>query len=450
MHHITLRAAAVMALSVAATAQVPPAIVYQDTSFTPPRPGYETRLDPMTGFGGSASSTLGQIETRPHTTPGTFRLAVSLNDPQGGFPGHQGDWDVLEAIWDPEGKLGPPGIHKTNRAAVFNTTRFEFSLSISHDGLVGVSDNWFWPRFATRASPTQAFASPTPRVTGMPCFSGMRTCGGGLVDSTLCQIDGQLCWAYIDLTGDISTSDFDPFGWPNLTNQVRRLSAATATTTARSLFSPRALGDANGDALAFTASVLHGDGTFDFDFDTYFFPSLDNAELNAANRGLLIWEDGFGQGSGGPRADGGTLYIPHHTIAPFTRRAPLNLSIVAHNGGIMVPGQPKTMRVWVPNDGASGPWLAGVLFGVTPIQLPLGFTKGNGLGNPRPPGALGVIPLPPPVLAPVATGDGGATFRFRTPAATPAGLGPFVLTQSFALNTANQDLFLGNTAWLGT
>ncbi|MEM7201873.1 MAG: hypothetical protein AAF628_16520, partial [Planctomycetota bacterium] len=212
MRNTLLCALAVSVLGVSAAAQVPPALVYQDTSFLPPRPGYETALNPMTGFGGSASSALQQIETRNHTTPGTFRLATTVQDPQGSFPGLAGGSDVLESIWDPAGLLGPAGVNNTNRAAVFNSTQAEFAFSITHDGLVGACDRLFRPQFQTRANPTVAFASPTRLVSGMPGIMAMGTAGAGFVDTALCQINGQLCWAYVDPNGDIGTSDFDPTG----------------------------------------------------------------------------------------------------------------------------------------------------------------------------------------------------------------------------------------------
>ncbi|MEM7205374.1 MAG: hypothetical protein AAF628_34280 [Planctomycetota bacterium] len=426
-------------------AQVPPALVHQDTSFLPARPGYEPRLVP-TAFGGSASSTLRQLEVRPFTiTPGTFRVAATLSDPNGTFPGAAGGTDVVEVIWDPDGIRGPAGVLPTNRCAVFNSPQAEFSLTISHNGLVGATDRLFRPQFQVRANPVVAFASPTRLVSGMPGTGPGSPAVAGLVDSALCQINGQLTWAYVDPNGDISTSTFTltPFA-PNLTGQVVRYRFAMATTTAQSLHSPHPIEDSDGDALAFMASVLHMGGTGDS--DTYFFPSLNNAELGGINSGHRLWDDPFWQANGSASGATGTLYLAHGAPAPFLYQAPLRMGIVGHNGGLMIPGTLQAARVWVPDDG--DPWIGGMLFGVTPTSFAVPFATGHRLGTPRPPGILGLVPLPAVLTLPIA--DGGATANINIPRGTPVGLGPFVITQSFAFNLTANELFLGNTAWLGT
>ncbi|MEM7201311.1 MAG: hypothetical protein AAF628_13650 [Planctomycetota bacterium] len=447
MSKTPLSSLAILSLGMTCIAQVPPAIVYQDTTFLPPRPGYESALNPVAGFGLSASSSLQQIETRAHApTPGSYRLAVTVSDPNLSFPGQAGGSDVMESRWNP----GLGILQNTGFAAAFNSSQAEFAFSISHDGMVGASDRLNRPQFAKRtAGINSPFASTTfvtlPGVT-------IGGAGSGFVDTALCNIEGGsgpngLSWAYVDDDGDISTSDFDPDVAPYVTGRQKRLRFMIATTTAVTLHSPHALECSDGNALAWIASVRHAGVAGDS--DTFFFPTMDDSELGGINAGVRIWNDFAWQANGGPRGDGGTLYVAHSAAAPFGYQEPLNISIVGHNAGIMVPGSPKKMSVWVPNDGGSGPWIVGVLFGVTPTSFPLGFTKGNALGNPRPAGELGVIPLPSVVQLPVAPGGGNAQISLPIPAAIPSGLGPFLLTQSFGVDLSG-DIFMGNTAWLGT
>ncbi|MEM7201308.1 MAG: hypothetical protein AAF628_13635 [Planctomycetota bacterium] len=440
------------AVATTVSAQIPPALVYQDTSRHRAQPPYAAAFHPSTGLGLSASSSLQQIEMRPHSRPGTWRMALTVRDPAPrSLPGQAGGSDVLEAVWDPSGVIGGGPFLWTNRAAAFNTAADERSFSISHDGLVGAADSSRRPHWQRRAVPLTEFATPTRPVTGMPGIRGDGPAGQGFVDTALCQIAGQLSWAYIDPDGDISTSDFDPFAAIHLTNAVRRLRFAQATTTAASLHSPHAIEDVDDDALAWIAAVLHA-GTGDS--DTYFFPALNDASIGGVNTGQCIWDDPFWQANGGPFGASGTLFVPHHAPDPQGYKDPLNLSVVAHNGGLLSPSRgSQRIRVWVPDDGNSGPWLAGVLFGTTPVRVGLRFTHGNGLGEPRPAGVLGVLPLGNVLVAP-ATG-GGATFSLPVPATMPTGLGPFLLTQSFAANLGpigpgGRAVYLGNTAWLGT
>ncbi|MEM7204564.1 MAG: hypothetical protein AAF628_30180 [Planctomycetota bacterium] len=407
------------------------------------RPPAEPLLHPQLSLGMSASSTLIAVEAKRSLSKDVdavwYRLGLTVDDPQRSYPGAMGSSDLVEGFLDR--RTGRVAL--TANAAAFNTPVPEGRLSISRGGRIATFDARYGPRWASRANPSQpqgppaGFATST-RIVGIP---GTGVFSAGFVDGVLFREGGVDRCAFISPTGDLVAGEFHSGVVSSISTRVTR---STASTTFVRLHSPTPVNDTDGEPLAWVVGVSQ---FFSVKSDTYFVPDVDEALGPGINRPVPVWDSPGIQIPGSTVGASGTVWAGWQVQLFGERATPRRIDLVAHNGGVLVPGGLARVRVWVPD---SGSYLAGVLLGTTPASFPLGFTLGNALGSAaagRPPGILGVVPLTA-LAAPA--GGGGVTFALPVPRRLSPGLGQFLLTQSFAVDLGSGQSYLGNTAYMGT
>lgn len=435
-----LSALSVSALGISLAAQVPPAITRVDTSVSPWEPPLEPSLDPTLYLDPTGAITLGSATTaaqwefpnfpalggagwRPMACTilnTTSTAAAACGIPAGGGV-VAGEWNSTTGV-----------VKLNNYAGGLNASAggTEFALSISNDGLTAVCDQALstGSGYAVRAATNVAFGS-TSTVTGQVNYPP-----GGYGDSKLVQIGAQLHVAWIDtITNNLVSGRLVG---PAISGAISTRVTSVAGTLG--MHSPAPITNSGQvEAWICSAQVVAGAS------DPFCVPDR-TSDLNPA---VKIYADPAAGWWNNPGALGNSATTFWAHFGAY--KAPKRLDMVMCNGGRLVPGQTKVVRVWHRQE-ANG-WLVALMLGATAIApLNLNFTWGNNInGPPRPAGQIGLLPVPTVPSVGTLGNSGGGNFGFIVPAGLPVGVPIYV--QGVGVDVAagaGAKPYLANTAVL--
>jgi len=432
-----LSALSVSALGISLAAQVPPAIKDVDTSVTPWEPPYEASLDPTTYLDplnqplgantnaaqwefrtptGSVYPMVVTLDTVNVTATSTLGLGVGFLGGIGGIA--SGTWNRNTGV-----------VNLNNHCASMNASiapPFAGTMDWARLRLASDLGDPLGAGYATRANVNVPFG-PTSTIIGTTNWPA-----NGYGDSKIIQVGANTHFAWINAANN------------NLVSGALTGNTITGVIATRVVSLPGTLGmhspedvRNNNQVLGWicSAQIVAGQS------DPFFVPDVNN-DINAAQKIFADPNAGWYNNPGSVGNSGTAMWA---YSGAYT--SPKKLALIACNGGRLIPNTVKTVRVWIPQD--NNPWLTALMLGTAQLVNPinLNFTWGNNIaGPPRPPGQLGIVPIPTVPALVAAGGSGGANYGFTVTNAIPVGIPIYV--QGVGVNSAvpTDKVYLGNTA----